>query len=97
MRKDSGCGVTRGSGGRSDWRTFVRHAIDRLLAEQSIGAGIEIEGDQFTRFFVAGNIHKAVQEQDIHVRNSHERRQSAPQADLKVLERNCFRLNRLSL
>jgi hypothetical protein len=58
VRKDLGRGVTGGSGRRGDRRAFVRHAIDGLLTEQSIGAGVEIEGDQFARFFVAGDIHR---------------------------------------
>ena len=55
-------------------RNLVRHAVDRLLAEKRVGAGVEIEGDQFARFFMAGNIHEPV-----HHRNIHERSQRAPQ------------------
>jgi hypothetical protein len=33
---------------------LFRHAIDRFLADERIGAGIEVEGDQVTRVLAAG-------------------------------------------
>ena len=33
-------------GPQREARRFLRHAVDRLLADQRVGAGIEVEGEQ---------------------------------------------------
>ena len=47
----SGCEADR----RGRREAFIRQAVDRLLAEERIDPGIEVEGDQFARVFAVRN------------------------------------------
>ena len=38
--------------------SVIRQAVDRVLAEKSVDAGIEVEGEQFARGFVVSGLHR---------------------------------------